>query len=97
MKYTLEASAKVQHRAKQALMIQDASNIRGLSRAFAYAMTELHAVSPRDLPLQRHPITMLWIDKFCSLARMEQGSYVTAYLAVDSLAAGKDVEYEVAD
>jgi hypothetical protein len=43
----------------------------------------------------QHPITRLWLDKFTSLARMDQGLECRSYEQVTKPASGETIEFEV--
>jgi hypothetical protein len=57
--------------AREALLVQDACNIGGVSRSFAQAMADLHAHVPGTNERNTHPITRVWIDKLSALAGIQ--------------------------
>jgi hypothetical protein len=96
MKTTIKATPKLAELAREAISIQDACNLCGLAQRFAEVMIELgdcNGTGPRN----QHPIARMWIDKFCSLARMKQDfeSFGDTYRATKKLAAEQDAEMEV--
>jgi hypothetical protein len=58
--------------AREAITIQDASNISGVSRGFCAAITELREIMPTidSTALARHPIVRLWASKIHDMAGM---------------------------
>jgi hypothetical protein len=81
----------LQELAKEALQVQNASNLSGVLHAFTRALKDLrvHCPSGSD-ELHQHPITKLWADKISSLAKTQTGSLVGPYNRVMDLAAGKE-------
>lgn len=62
--------------AREALLVQDACNIGGVARSFAQAMADLHLHVQNTADRNRHPITIVWIDKLMSLAGIQAyGTY----------------------
>lgn len=78
----------VKQLAQEALEIQNASNLSGVVHSFSRAMTELRENNPNRSTefFNTHPIAILFIDKLCSLARMEQNNCYRAYDEVEELA-----------
>ena len=78
----------LQDLAKEALAVQDASNLSGVVHGFARhmsAMVELGFDNSRD----SHPITVLWVDKVCHLSGYKQdysAKVMDAYSAVQKIA-----------
>jgi hypothetical protein len=63
----------------------------GASRKQGYASRQCLGTSWRN----HHPIVKLRLDKFASLARMEQDPPTAAFLAVSDLADDTPAEFEV--
>ena len=57
--------------AAEALSIQDACNLCGLAQRFAKVQIELGEYTKGTEERNRHPITVLWLDKFNSLAGIQ--------------------------
>jgi len=72
----------------EALAVQDACNLCGVAQSFARAMRDLLDIA-RGLGqgtdwANRHPVSVLWIDKMASLAEIQGDSfscYAAAYEA----------------
>lgn len=62
---------------EDALMVQDACNLRGISKSYAKMIEDLVIVLkelnlPYDtMSIRRHPINILWASKICDLAELE--------------------------
>lgn len=76
--------------ANEAIAVQDACNLVGISQSFAAAMVDLRkALEAEKLPndthsIATHPITKLWVDKLVSLSHSDVG-ISDAYSQVYSL------------
>ena len=58
--------------AQEALDVQDACNLSGLAQRFAKVMIELNVLVPDSTEARNsHPIVLLWLDKFNSLAHIQ--------------------------
>jgi hypothetical protein len=96
MKTLIKATDKMRVLAHEAYMMQNASNLCGHAQSFAGRMIELGDEGGTSLRNQ-HPITVLWIDKFASLAgcqHLGDSTVTRAYHAVFELRHGRDVEWE---
>lgn len=83
----------LQELAKEAIMVQDASNILGVTNGMAEAVREIreNGVFATD-DIARHPITQMWASKVHDLAGMglsNSDRYGKAYDACKKLAAGE--------
>ena len=62
--------------AREVLIVQDACNIGGVSRAFAQAMVDLGPHCPDGTEQKNtHAITICWIDKMASMARISSFNF----------------------
>ena len=59
--------------AKEALLVQDACNILGVSKGFARAMDDLRRLLPSEGTdgYNRHPVAVLWASKLASMTGCE--------------------------
>ncbi len=76
--------------ANEVLMVQNASNMLGVSRSFGIAMSDLRTHCSDSDSVAQHPITRLWISKLESLnglPMMDQTIFDQAYDEVNKLAA----------
>lgn len=80
----------IQQLAQEALDVQNASNIKGVTLSMHKALCDLSEVANlgNDL-LNAHPITRLWVDKVASLCGMDGGYMAMTYSDVRALAEGK--------
>jgi hypothetical protein len=85
--------------AQEALAIENACNACGLAQRFHHVMIELNRneQSRGTGWVNQHPIVKLWLDKFLSLARMEQPTALPEYLAVSDLAHGEFASFELSE
>lgn len=84
----IDKHAKLKALAKEALEIQDASNLCGLAQRFAKVNKELRECYDGGTDAwNQHPIIILWLDKFNSLARIQfdPNNITKAYDAVYEL------------
>ena len=95
-KVTIKATPKIVELACEAYSIQDACNTCGLAQRFAKVLIEL-GESGGTSPRNQHPITKMWIDKFCHLAHMRQDLGAGFWEQNTKLMKGEDVEVEVWD
>lgn len=75
--------------AREALQVQDACNISGVAHGFARAMSSLCDLGLATDERNRHPITILWVDKLAHLSgyRQDFSSHISdAYAEVSKLA-----------
>jgi hypothetical protein len=95
-KVTIKATPKIVELACEAYSIQDACNTCGLAQRFAEVLIELGCDSS-TCGRNQHPITKIWIDKFCHLAHMRQDLGAGFWEQNTKLMKGEDVEVEVWD
>lgn len=105
MKVTLKPTPAVIKFAQEAQQVQDAINPTAVMFLLDRVVNHFRGsvIHPESNGQERtgpemgiqNPITVLILDKLCSLARMEQASVIKADLACDDLIAGKDVEWEI--
>jgi len=88
MTVQLKPDPSLQALAQEALAIQDACNGCGLAQRFAEVVLELRrrGESISTAWVNQHPVTRLWIDKFASLARVQQDFDCVSYEQVVKLA-----------
>lgn len=77
--------------AEEALAIQNACNLCGLSQRFAEVMVELNKNPYGTDFTNQHPITKLWVDKLCHLSGMEYKSNYDYYSQVHELTQGRPI------
>jgi hypothetical protein len=58
--------------AKEALAVQDACNLSGVVHGFARFMSDLCEMGLDTNARNRHPITLLWVDKVAQLSGYKQ-------------------------
>lgn len=78
----LEPDEELKKLATEALEVQDACNLCGLAQRFGEVMIALNRHPQNTLGTEwvnQHPITRVWLDKFCSLARLEQDRRSRSY------------------
>ena len=95
-KVVIKATPKIVELAKEAYSIQDACNTCGLAQRFAQVLIEL-GDEGGTCGRNQHPITKMWIDKFCHLAHMLQELGANFWDQNSKLMKGEDVEVEVWD
>lgn len=83
--------------ARECLEIQDACNMRGLTRRFHEVLCELGQLpeSTGSDWIHTHPITRLWMDKLCDLCGIVRELNTDDYDAVRQL--GDSVETKTAE
>jgi hypothetical protein len=81
----------IQQLAQEALDVQNACNLGGVSRSFAKAVEDLFEHTHGTAERNNHPIVRIWIDKMASLAGVQDlgnTEVMAAYRAVVKLAKG---------
>lgn len=63
-------------------MVQNASNLGALAKRFAEVTTELRAAAP-EVDVNKHYVTILWVDKLASLAGIQAGGHASVWAAFD--------------
>ena len=96
---TIQATPEMVRRARRVYDAQNAVNSCGLSHEFredlVYLLIECELGTDS---VNQHPLTVLWIDKFASLAHCQavcDSQVMNAYAAIESLMSGQDAEWEV--
>lgn len=85
-----EDTRTIRQLAAEAMAIQNACNLCGLSQAFGRAMSRLLTLESSTAKVNTHVITRVWLDKLCSLSGVHFGSdgwALDAYRDVEHLAA----------
>lgn len=89
-------SLDVQRRAAaDAVAVQDAVNIVAVVGCFHRHLLALHAANIYGDELINHPVALSFVSKLNSLCRMSASRELAALGAIDQIAAGEAVEYEV--
>ena len=85
--------------AQKALDVQDACNLSGVAATFAEVTSAMRGKHNMDTPTcNRHPISVLFIDKMASLAMPDTThAHSDAYAQVKAMAAEYDPPQEVID
>ena len=81
--------------AKDADAIQDAVNLIAIVGCFHRHLMALRQTGLGGDDLNNHPVTIAFVSKFNSLCRMTTEREMAAFSAIDQLANGESVEYEV--
>ena len=96
---TIQATPEMVRRARRVYDAQNAVNSCGLSYEFredlVYLLVECELGTDS---VNQHPLTVLWIDKFASLAHCQaicDQQVMSAYAAVECLMSGQDAEWAV--
>jgi len=97
MKRAASGSNEVVRKASQtACDVQDAVNLIAIVGTWHRLLKELREAGCCGDDLNNHPVSLAFVSKLKSLTRIEQdGREFAALDAVEHLAAGEDVEYEV--
>jgi hypothetical protein len=89
-------SLDVQRRAAaDAVAVQDAVNLIAVVNCFSRHLNALHDVGVYGDDLINHPVAISFVSKLNSLCRMSPSRELAALGAIDQIAAGEAVEYEV--
>ncbi len=87
----------IQQLAKDALNVQNASNLSGVVHSFSQAFTDLRALYPGKGTdwFNQHPIVKLWSDKVGHLAGTQSFDWdsSTAYRRVNELVEKGETDY----
>ena len=89
---TLDAQ---RHAASDAVAVQDAVNIVAVVGCFHRHLLALHDANVFGDDLINHPVALAFVSKLNSLCRMSASRELAALGAIDQIAAGEAVEYEV--
>jgi hypothetical protein len=80
----------LQELAKEALDVQDACNILGVTKGFARVVQELSEIEKNRSKLAIHPIIILWMDKLNDMTyRPDFGQFTLAFDHVYDFAKGQ--------
>ena len=85
----------VKSAAQDANAIQDAVNIVAIVGCFHRHLMALRQTGLGGDDLNNHPVSLAFVSKFNSLCRMTTEREMAAFLAIDRIAEGKSVEYDV--
>ncbi len=83
------------HAADDAVAVQDAVNLVAVVGSFHRHLIALHSVGVFGDDLINHPVSLAFVSKLVSLCRMNGSRELAALSAIDKIAAGESVEYEV--
>lgn len=83
------------HAASDAVAVQDAVNIVAVVGCFHRHLLALHDAGVYGDSLINHPVALSFVSKLNSLCRMTPSRELAALGAIDQIAAGEAVEYEV--
>jgi len=85
----------VKSAAKDANAIQDAVNLISIVGCFHRHLTALRQTGVGGDDLNNHPVSLAFVSKFNSLCRMTTEREMAAFSAIDKIAIGESVEYDV--
>lgn len=95
MQVEIVPTNKLKVLAQEALDIQNACNLCGLAQRFAEVMVELNKNDYGTDFTNQHPITKLWVDKFCHLSGIEYNSNYDYYSQVHELTQGRSITVNI--
>ena len=81
--------------AADALAVQDAVNLVAIVGVFHHHLLALHGSGVTGDELFNHPVALAFTSKLRSLCRMTSDREMAALAAVERIAVGKQVSYEV--
>ena len=81
--------------ASDALAVQNAVNLVAVVGCFHRHLLALHDAGVYGDDLINHPVALAFVSKLNSLCRMTPSRELTALGAIDQIAAGEAIEYEV--
>jgi hypothetical protein len=81
--------------ASDANAVQDAVNMIAVVGSFHRHLMEMRKTGMSGDELNNHPVTICFISKLSSLCRMTADREIRAFEAIEKLAIGEAVEYEV--
>lgn len=81
--------------AQDASAIQDAVNLVAIVGCFHRHLLALRQTGLGGDDLNNHPVSLAFVSKFNSLCRMTTEREMAAFSAIDRIAIGESVEYEV--
>lgn len=84
-----------QQAARDAIAVQDACNLVAVVGCLSRHLTALHRSGVCGDDLINHPVALSFASKFNSLCRMTVEREMAAFRAIDRIAGGEAVEYEV--
>ena len=85
----------VKSAAQDANAIQDAVNLIAVVGCFHRHLLALRQTGLSGDYLSNHPVSLAFVSKFNSLCRMTTEREMAAFSAIDQLAEGESVEYDV--
>lgn len=92
----ISGADEVQRRAAaDAVAVQDAVNVVAVIGCFHRHLLALHDSGVYGDDLINHPVALSFVSKLNSLCRMTPSRELAALGAIDQIAAGEAVEYEV--
>ena len=95
---TIQPDEQLRKLADEVLQAQDGCNMQGLSKSYAKALDVLSR-HPSNLIggnyVSQHPITHLWLDKLCDLAKIDRETPSKSWGNVFDLAENKEITIEV--
>lgn len=89
------ANEAQRHAADDAVAVQDGVNLVAIVGSFHRHLLALHGAGVFGDDLNNHPIALAFTSKLVSLCRMNANRELAALSAIDQIATGKSVEYEV--
>ncbi|QDS91814.1 hypothetical protein FF011L_05490 [Roseimaritima multifibrata] len=85
----------VKSAAQDANAVQNAVNLIAIIGCFHRHLLALRQSGLNDDDLNNHPVSLAFVSKLNSLCRMKIEREMAAFSAIDRIAEGKSVEYEV--
>lgn len=85
----------VKSAAQDANAVQDAVNLIAIVGCFHRHLMALRQTGLCGDDLNNHPVSIAFVSKFNSLCRMTTEREIAAFTAIDLLAEGESVEYDV--
>jgi hypothetical protein len=87
----------LQQAAKEAIMVQDACNLGGVSISFREAVQAVQQLRISTAGVRTHPIIKLFIDKMFDLCgRPDTSEYSRAMRQCEAIARGESIDHEAA-
>ncbi|WP_339684946.1 hypothetical protein [Gimesia maris] len=81
--------------ASDALFVQDAVNMIAVAGSFHRHLKAMRETGMSGDEINNHPVTICFISKFSSLCRMTADREDNAFGAIEKMAIGEEVQYEV--
>lgn len=89
------AAEAQRHAASDAIAVQNAVNLVAVVGCFHRHLLALHDAGIYGDDLINHPVALSFVSKLNSLCRMTPSRELAALGAIDQIAAGEAIEYEV--